>query len=78
MPILYFRVNVYIEYRWSNILVDPYKPDLSDTQLYIECKLLTVPTNGWMDVLSTFKSPNEVPEFKIITYFATRTILDRL
>ena len=46
-----------------------------------KCESLTVPTNGWVDICSAYKSPNEVPEFnysQIITYFVTRTVSDVL
>ena len=55
--------------------------DLLDTHLDGECESLTVPTNGWVDIRSTYKSPNEVPEFNyspIIVYFVTRTVSDGL
>ena len=54
---------MYIEYEWSNELIDPDKPDLSDTQLDGECESFTVPTNGWVDIRSAYKSQNEVTEF---------------
>ena len=41
MPIWFIGL-MYIEYGWSDKLVDPDKPNLSDT----ECELSTVPTNG--------------------------------
>ena len=77
---MFCRVNAYIEYGWSNELVDPDKPDLSDTQSDGECESLTVPTNGWVDIRSAYKSPNKVPEFNYsqITYFVTRTVSDGL
>ena len=78
---MFCRVNAYIEYGWSNELVDPDKPDLPDTQSDGECESLTFPTNGWVDIRSAYKSPNEVPEFnysQIITYFVTRTVSDGL
>ena len=77
---MFCRVNAYLEYGWSNKLVDPDKPDLSDTQLDIKCEALTFPTNRRVDICSAYQSPNEVPKFyysHIITYFVvTRIISD--
>ena len=64
-------MNAYIEYGWSDKLVDPDKPDSSDIT---ECESRTIPANGWIDIRTAYTSPGEVPEFnysQIITYFVT-------